>query len=205
VDSANFRRGSDITVKSYILSIALVILACVIGAALAASEMMLVTLGASLLLSVFLAVGIYSARTGKLVSYTGFQESHRTYGAGGSYTSHGNLVTDLVDARGFGAFFGILMMVFTVVAAATAWEIDPADVPSGVVLFASGVFAFIGAFSYKRKEVPPPPPMYNMPPPAMFERQIIREKEVIIKVRCNYCQTPFDEVLDRCPNCGAKR
>ena len=33
-------------------------------------------------------------------------------------------------------------------------------------------------------------------------REIIREKEVIIKVRCSYCGKPYDETLEKCPNCG---
>lgn len=37
------------------------------------------------------------------------------------------------------------------------------------------------------------------------EREIIREKEVIVKVRCPYCRNLFDETLDKCPHCGAKR
>jgi len=30
-------------------------------------------------------------------------------------------------------------------------------------------------------------------------------KEVIIKVRCRYCNNVFDETLDKCPYCGGKR
>lgn len=41
------------------------------------------------------------------------------------------------------------------------------------------------------------------------EKEIIREKEiikeVIVKIRCNYCDHLYDETLDRCPYCGAKR
>ena len=35
--------------------------------------------------------------------------------------------------------------------------------------------------------------------------EFVKQKEVIIKVRCQYCNTAFDETLDKCPNCGAKR
>jgi rRNA maturation endonuclease Nob1 len=28
---------------------------------------------------------------------------------------------------------------------------------------------------------------------------------VTVKIRCSYCGTLYDETLDRCPNCGAKR
>jgi hypothetical protein len=37
------------------------------------------------------------------------------------------------------------------------------------------------------------------------KKEIIREKEVIVKVRCPYCQGLYDELLDVCPRCGAKR
>jgi hypothetical protein len=34
-------------------------------------------------------------------------------------------------------------------------------------------------------------------------REIIKEKEVIAKIRCEYCGILFDESFDRCSNCGA--
>jgi len=37
------------------------------------------------------------------------------------------------------------------------------------------------------------------------EKEVIRETQVIIKIRCQYCGKPYDEALDTCPNCGAKR
>ena len=37
------------------------------------------------------------------------------------------------------------------------------------------------------------------------EKEIIREKEVIVKIRCPYCRGTYDETLDECPHCGAKR
>ena len=40
---------------------------------------------------------------------------------------------------------------------------------------------------------------------APKEREIIREKEVIIKIRCEYCKRLYDETLDVCPSCGARR
>jgi hypothetical protein len=36
------------------------------------------------------------------------------------------------------------------------------------------------------------------------EKEIIREREVIVKIRCPYCKNPFSETLDRCPHCGAR-
>jgi hypothetical protein len=34
-------------------------------------------------------------------------------------------------------------------------------------------------------------------------REIIKEKEVIVKIRCPYCKQTYPETLDKCPNCGA--
>ena len=36
------------------------------------------------------------------------------------------------------------------------------------------------------------------------EKEIIREKEVIIKIRCPYCKNLYPETLDKCPHCGAR-
>jgi hypothetical protein len=58
----------------------------------------------------------------------------------------------------------------------------------------------MGLSGHKRS-VPPPPPPHD----DAAKREIIREKEVIIKVRCSYCHNVFDETLDKCPHCGGKR
>jgi hypothetical protein len=44
--------------------------------------------------------------------------------------------------------------------------------------------------------------MQNTVPTA--EKEIIREKEVIVKIRCPYCKNPYNETLDKCPYCGAR-
>jgi hypothetical protein len=36
-------------------------------------------------------------------------------------------------------------------------------------------------------------------------KEIIKEKEIITKVRCPYCHRSFDETLEICPNCGATK
>jgi len=41
--------------------------------------------------------------------------------------------------------------------------------------------------------------------PIVREKEIIKEKEVVVKVRCPYCGKLYDEVLDTCPHCGGKR
>lgn len=40
---------------------------------------------------------------------------------------------------------------------------------------------------------------------ATIEKEIIKEKEVIIKIRCSYCRNIYDESLDKCPYCSGKR
>jgi len=39
-------------------------------------------------------------------------------------------------------------------------------------------------------------------PPQQPQTTLI--KEVIVKTRCRYCGTPYDETLDKCPYCGAR-
>lgn len=41
--------------------------------------------------------------------------------------------------------------------------------------------------------------------PPTYTKEIIKEKEVIVKIRCEYCRNTYDEILDQCPHCGAKR
>lgn len=36
------------------------------------------------------------------------------------------------------------------------------------------------------------------------EKEIIREKEVTVKIRCSYCHNLYDETLDKCPHCGGR-
>jgi hypothetical protein len=33
-------------------------------------------------------------------------------------------------------------------------------------------------------------------------KEVIKEKEVIVKVRCPYCANLYDASLDKCPHCG---
>lgn len=42
----------------------------------------------------------------------------------------------------------------------------------------------------------------SQPSPPVAEKEIIRE---VIKIRCPYCGTLYDENVDSCPNCGARR
>lgn len=56
------------------------------------------------------------------------------------------------------------------------------------------------AHAYPQAQGPPTVSLHQVK-----EKGIVREKEVIIKVRCPYCQTFYDETLNQCPHCGAKR
>lgn len=38
----------------------------------------------------------------------------------------------------------------------------------------------------------------------MVVKEIIKEKQVIVKVRCPYCKSLYDESLDKCPHCGGQ-
>lgn len=36
-------------------------------------------------------------------------------------------------------------------------------------------------------------------------KEIIKETQVIVKIRCRYCSQLYDEALDKCPHCGGLR
>lgn len=40
---------------------------------------------------------------------------------------------------------------------------------------------------------------------VVTEKEIVREKEIVVKIRCPYCHGIYDELLDKCPSCGATR
>jgi hypothetical protein len=108
-------KRNRITMRLYMLCIAFVGLSIITSLFLGASDMMMVITYSSLLLAIFPFIGINLARTGKTSMVTGFQESYKTENSDGSYTSHGEYVSGPVNARGMGAAFGILMLVFTMV------------------------------------------------------------------------------------------
>lgn len=53
--------------------------------------------------------------------------------------------------------------------------------------------------SFKKKQVQSKTELVNHPTVT----EIIKEKQVIIKIRCPYCHKTYEETLDKCPNCGA--
>jgi hypothetical protein len=68
--------------------------------------------------------------------------------------------------------------------------------------------ALLGVAPAAKEQPPPHEEPYRLQPegphPAK-EREIIREKEVIVKIRCPYCNGAYDETLNECPHCGARR
>jgi len=57
--------------------------------------------------------------------------------------------------------------------------------------------------AYPEVPPPPPPPMFETQPAVV--REVIREKEILVRVRCTYCGNVYDSTLNRCPFCGASR
>ena len=35
-------------------------------------------------------------------------------------------------------------------------------------------------------------------------KEIIKEKQVIVKIRCPYCKNLYEETCDKCPHCGGR-
>jgi DNA-directed RNA polymerase subunit RPC12/RpoP len=77
------------------------------------------------------------------------------------------------------------------------------------------LYYFIKSISGDRKapqppfQQPTPQQTYQQPQfqPAPQTTQIIREREItreIVKVRCQYCGSLYDERENRCPDCGAR-
>ena len=107
--------------------------------------------------------------------------------------------------RSMGLIYGLLMLLFTVGGALTAYEIYEPDIPGGILIAISGLLS-IGAAAFYKLELDPNIKYSDLPPPPhIHEKEIIREKEILVKMRCQYCGNTFDEKLDQCPICGAKK
>jgi hypothetical protein len=179
----------------YMLSVILVVLSLIVSLALGASEVWIVITVSSLLLTAFPFVGISIAKKGTTATVTGFTEKATGYG-----TIERTYTSGPADARGLGLAYGILMLIFTVAPVAMDYDIYAADIPGGVLIFLSGILALIGAFSYDRQDQISANYSSSQHTPTAT-----KEKEVIIKVRCPYCKSTYDETLDKCPHCGGKR
>jgi rRNA maturation endonuclease Nob1 len=36
----------------------------------------------------------------------------------------------------------------------------------------------------------------------IIAKEIIKEKQVIVKIRCQYCKNLYEETYDKCPHCS---
>ena len=54
--------------------------------------------------------------------------------------------------------------------------------------------------SVPEKPAPTPTIREEKPPVLVREREVIRE---VVKIRCPYCKTLYEESLGRCPKCGS--
>lgn len=68
-----------------------------------------------------------------------------------------------------------------------------------VVIFT--LFALFARFGKKSMEQTVISPLGTSGNQPVIEKEIIRE---IVKIRCPYCNSVYDEKLDKCPNCGAR-
>ena len=50
-----------------------------------------------------------------------------------------------------------------------------------------------------------PPTAPQTPPEPVHFKEIIKETQVIVKIRCPYCSHLYDENANNCPHCGGKR
>jgi hypothetical protein len=41
--------------------------------------------------------------------------------------------------------------------------------------------------------------------PSQVPQSVVVREVVTVRIRCSYCGILYDETLDKCPNCGAKR
>jgi rubrerythrin len=39
----------------------------------------------------------------------------------------------------------------------------------------------------------------------IISKEIIKEKQIIVKIRCPYCKNLYEEAYDKCPHCGARQ
>jgi hypothetical protein len=62
----------------------------------------------------------------------------------------------------------------------------------------SFILGFRRMFKYRHVENQ----VFSQSPTVIREKEIIRE---VVKIRCSYCGTLYDENLGKCPNCGAHR
>jgi H+/Cl- antiporter ClcA len=59
--------------------------------------------------------------------------------------------------------------------------------------------------AWPQKETPMSTAPTNQPMTQPEVQQVIQKEVVVVKIRCAYCNTLYDDTLDRCPYCGATR
>ena len=98
--------------------------------------------------------------------------------------------------------FGILLILGGIIelVQSHAFILDSAYV-EGFLLMTVGLFLTICGALPSRAHDEPSAKSSDVSD-AVRREEIIR-KEVIVKIRCGYCNAVFDETLDRCPHCGA--
>jgi hypothetical protein len=80
-----------------------------------------------------------------------------------------------------------------------------------ILFFIAGLSLFSYGAGSEEKTIPtepvqPPKPLEPKPETHVVKEETVRkEVEVIVKMRCRYCNYVYDETLDCCPHCGAKR
>ncbi len=108
-----------------------------------------------------------------------------------------------------GVLYGVLMLFFIIGGALASYEIYDLDIPGGILISIAGLLSLAGSALYRPAAIQPIPVtnLHQSPltMPQISEKEIIHEKEVIVKMRCQYCGYTFDEKLDQCPTCGAKK
>ena len=206
-DNGENNLGNVFTGFTYLLSIILATAALGLCVVNEATPIMFAISITALLLNMLLIGGIYFALTDKRLNLTG----------AGNAATDGRWNYDSVGARGLGIGVGGIILLFIIGGAMIFVDVASSDYLAGGVLALSGLFALMGGFAYRQPELQPvtenlteplniPPPVIKEPKESgIKEKEIIREKEVIIKIRCPYCQNLYDETLDKCPHCGAKR
>ncbi len=101
-------------------------------------------------------------------------------------------------------FIFILIGIVGIVSFRSILSSFPADVPggfqlastlTGLIPIAIGILlVIVGAWSGTPTE-----------PTTQTQQPTVIQEVIKVKVRCQYCGGLYDETMDKCPNCGAKR
>jgi hypothetical protein len=189
-----------ITLQLFIGSIVLVVLSVITSLVMEASEPMMAVTFASCLFTILPILALLEIRKHRFLTREEFLASPPETPPIGPGQG----------VRAMGIIFGMLMLLFTLGSALTAYEIYEPDIPGGIILAFSGFLALGGAavyptridydFAHVRAIIRDPPA-----PPPIERTEIIHQTEIVVKIRCRYCGNTFDEKLDQCSVCGARK